>query len=210
MQSDVDDWASHEAQPHGIPPATAHVLFMTISLTSFNHIVLNTHIPLNFWLFRTQVNLPLTDQNGANSSRSDCGLIPIAQQVSLVCSGYAAWLMLVSGSPAAIAQTAYDEALQNFKNELGSKGDVSWLNGQTTMAGILSVVGQARSNAFPDNSRWSKISEGLDAISSRIIYYGGVLDALSQHHPEYVSLAWGAIKFVLMVNEPRRVLEELC
>jgi hypothetical protein len=105
-------------------------------------------------------------------------------------------------SPAAIAQTAYDEALQNFKNELGSKGDVSWLNGQTTMAGILSVVGQARSNAFPDNSRWSKISEGLDAISSRIIYYGGVLDALSQHHPEYVSLAWGAIKFVLMVNEP--------
>jgi hypothetical protein len=149
------------------------------------------------------VNLPLTDQNGADSSRSDCGLIPIAQEVSLVCSGYAAWLMLVSaGSPAAIAQTAYDEALQNFKNGLGSKGDVSWLNGQTTMAGILSVVEQARSNAFSDNSKWSKISEGLNAISSRIIYYGGVLDALSQHHPEYVSLAWGAIKFVLMVNEP--------
>jgi hypothetical protein len=79
MQSDVDDWASHEAQSHGIPPATAHMLFMTISLASFNHIVLNTHMPLDLWLFRIQVFLPLTDQNVADSSRSDCGLIPIAQ-----------------------------------------------------------------------------------------------------------------------------------
>lgn len=40
------------------------------------------------------------------------------------------------------------------------------------------------------------------------MYYGGVLDALSQHHPEYVALAWGAVKFVLMVRirSTRRIL----
>lgn len=36
-------------------------------------------------------------------------------------------------------------------------------------------------------------------VSSWIMFYGQVLDMLSQHHPEYVSLAWGATKFVLMV-----------
>lgn len=68
------------------------------------------------------------------------------------------------------------------------------------MAGVLLVVEQARTRAMPPDSRWSKTSARLDEISSRIVYYGGVLDALSQHHPEYVALAWGAMKFVLMVS----------
>jgi hypothetical protein len=32
------------------------------------------------------------------------------------------------------------------------------------------------------------------------MYYGPVFDMLSQHHPEYVALAWGSVKFVLMVG----------
>jgi hypothetical protein len=39
----------------------------------------------------------------------------------------------------------------------------------------------------------------LAKVSSRILYYGNVLDMISQHHPEYVALAWGSAKFVLMV-----------
>ncbi|KAG9854831.1 hypothetical protein KCU98_g2139, partial [Aureobasidium melanogenum] len=97
-----------------------------------------------------------------------------------------------------LVRAAYDEALRNFKQELGNSEDFAWLNGQTTMAGVLSVVNQARDKAMPPNSRWPKISAKLDEISSKIVYYGGVLDALSQHHPEYVALAWGAMKFVLM------------
>lgn len=108
--------------------------------------------------------------------------------------------MIVSSTPAGVAQAAYDEALRNFEQELGNKEDIAWLNGQTTMTGVLSAVRQARSRACPADSKWTKISARLDEISSRIIFYGGVLDALSQHHPEYVGLAWGAIKFVLMVK----------
>ncbi|KAI0139829.1 hypothetical protein GGR57DRAFT_442035 [Xylariaceae sp. FL1272] len=37
----------------------------------------------------------------------------------------------------------------------------------------------------------------LNRISKGIIYYEKVLDALAQHHAEYVSLVWGAVKFVL-------------
>jgi hypothetical protein len=37
-------------------------------------------------------------------------------------------------------------------------------------------------------------------ISSWIMLYGQVLDVLSQHHPEYLALAWGSVKFILMVR----------
>lgn len=32
------------------------------------------------------------------------------------------------------------------------------------------------------------------------MYYSPVFDMLTQHHPEYVALAWGSVKFVLMVS----------
>jgi hypothetical protein len=40
----------------------------------------------------------------------------------------------------------------------------------------------------------------LNKLSLGIRYYSQALDMLAQHHPEYVALAWGAIKFVLMVR----------
>jgi len=36
-------------------------------------------------------------------------------------------------------------------------------------------------------------------VSKRISYYGNVMDALVQQHPEYVSLAWGTMKLVFGV-----------
>jgi len=32
------------------------------------------------------------------------------------------------------------------------------------------------------------------------MYYGNIFDVLAQHHPEYVALAWGAMKFLLVVS----------
>jgi hypothetical protein len=42
----------------------------------------------------------------------------------------------------------------------------------------------------------------LERCSSRIMYYGKIFDTLAQHHPEYIALAWGAVKLVLMVSQP--------
>lgn len=51
----------------------------------------------------------------------------------------------------------------------------------------------------------SQVKKGLvkwvQGLSVRVLHYGKILDTLSQHHPEYVSLVWGMIKFVLMVSE---------
>ena len=45
----------------------------------------------------------------------------------------------------------------------------------------------------------NKIGRWLSRLSSRICHYGRILDVLVQHHPEYVSLAWGAMKFLFIV-----------
>ena len=32
------------------------------------------------------------------------------------------------------------------------------------------------------------------------MYYGNIFDVFAQHHPEYVALAWGAMKFLFVVS----------
>ncbi|KAH7125898.1 hypothetical protein EDB81DRAFT_201955 [Dactylonectria macrodidyma] len=43
------------------------------------------------------------------------------------------------------------------------------------------------------------------------MFYGQILDVIAQHHPEYVSLAWGTIKFLLVgVLNYETLVKELC
>jgi hypothetical protein len=60
---------------------------------------------------------------------------------------------------------------------------------------------QARYNAKSQ----SKARKWLTKLSSRVIIYGAVLDALVQYDPQYSSLAWGAIKFIFMVASSQLV-----
>ena len=52
---------------------------------------------------------------------------------------------------------------------------------------------------YEKNSKKSKARIWLARCSSRIIYYGNILDVLVQQSPEYVSLIWGGMKFLFMV-----------
>ena len=59
---------------------------------------------------------------------------------------------------------------------------------------------------YEDKSKQDKHAEmkqSLERLSARIMYYGKVMDTLAQHHPEYVALVWGAMKFVLTVSHPK-------
>jgi hypothetical protein len=47
--------------------------------------------------------------------------------------------------------------------------------------------------------RDSKALKWATRLSSKIMFYGQILDVIFQHHPEYVSLAWGTMKFLLVV-----------
>jgi len=59
---------------------------------------------------------------------------------------------------------------------------------------------EARYNAAAGTAKKS-IYRCMSKISSWIMHYSQILDTLSQHHPEYLSLAWGAMKFVLLVSQ---------
>lgn len=52
------------------------------------------------------------------------------------------------------------------------------------------------------NDSKSTAKSWLYKFSRRIHYYSQVLDVMVQHHPEYVSLAWGTMKFLFIVGTP--------
>ena len=74
------------------------------------------------------------------------------------------------------------------------------MEGKTTIQDVRSVVEKAKEK-YESSSTETNARRYLRIFSARIMYYGQVFDMLSQHHPEYVALAWGSVKFVLMVGQ---------
>ena len=72
------------------------------------------------------------------------------------------------------------------------------------MQDVVLAVQQAK-DEYDARKRKSKAGEYMVAFSKRVMMYGAIMDTLSQHHPEYVSLAWGAMKFVFIVCVSRHV-----
>ncbi|RYO32752.1 hypothetical protein AA0111_g4532 [Alternaria arborescens] len=99
-----------------------------------------------------------------------------------------------------IAVEAYQTAIEHLKNELDISLNVpvpSKFN--ASVKDVFSVVETAKKE-YEDRSREHKhtgMKQSLERLSSRIMYYGKVMDTLAQHHPEYVALVWGAMKLVL-------------
>lgn len=107
-----------------------------------------------------------------------------------------------------IAREAYDDAVTYFEQELTHDSNKhAWIRAQTNVQDVLDTVQKARALYTLNNA--TKARRHVVALSSRIHYYGGVFDALAQHHPEYVALAWGAIKFVVhgVLNHAELVVE---
>jgi len=46
----------------------------------------------------------------------------------------------------------------------------------------------------------AKLRLWLTGLSEKIMYYSNVFDVMVQHHPEYVSLAWGTFKLIFIVS----------
>ena len=66
---------------------------------------------------------------------------------------------------------------------------------------VFTMVETAKTE-YDGKSRGRKhtgMRQSLERLSSRIMYYGKVMDTLAQHHPEYVALVWGAMKLILTV-----------
>jgi hypothetical protein len=86
-----------------------------------------------------------------------------------------------------------------FRAEVSEGECAKWLNGSNTIFDVEKVVISAKEK-YEKKSPKSRAKKWLTTCSSRLMYYSVIMDTLSQHHPEYVSLAWGAIKFVFIVS----------
>jgi hypothetical protein len=99
-----------------------------------------------------------------------------------------------------LAREAYQDAVAFFDKELTSdETKRRWLKGYQSINEIQEVVNDARAK-YNSSSKNKKLQLWLERLSESLMYYGAVLDTLAQHHPEYVSLAWGTVKFVFVVR----------
>jgi hypothetical protein len=106
------------------------------------------------------------------------------------------------------AQTALQETREICKHIIATDSRLQQCEASDhSLKAVLDVVEEAR--AKYDNHKQSKARKWLARLCSRISLYGLALDMLAQHHPEYVALAWGTMKFLIQV--PCHILrKELC
>ncbi|PSN67616.1 hypothetical protein BS50DRAFT_522257 [Corynespora cassiicola Philippines] len=109
------------------------------------------------------------------------------------------WIGVSGTSNAAVQERdIYQKAFNRFSTHPEiSKLNVDLVSQATTLQDLEHVVNTV-SRGY-DSSRNHKLRRWLERFSSRLIYYAKVFDVLAQHHPEYVSLAWGAMKFLFIV-----------
>ncbi|RKK22269.1 hypothetical protein BFJ66_g1351 [Fusarium oxysporum f. sp. cepae] len=115
---------------------------------------------------------------------------------------FQSWYKGDDASKAGIAQEAFKSVKKHFEQSNSLSGDEKALLGKKSS---LQDVEKAVSDAFAKyeaKSEASKTRKWLQKASESICHYGQVLDVFVQHHPEYVSLAWGLMKvmFISVVN----------
>jgi hypothetical protein len=98
------------------------------------------------------------------------------------------------------AEQAYKDALSTF--QIGSRdhkkfGKIDQIQSITELEGILTST----KNKYEKRNENKKIKQWLERLSARICFYGRIFDVLVQHHPEYVSLAWGLMKVMFVVSQ---------
>ena len=99
-----------------------------------------------------------------------------------------------------LAKDAFEDAIARFKLDLTNDPKKQDLAGSATcLKDVQAVVDDAKVK-YDKRHKNEKVRKWLGKISAGVRHYGNVMDVLVQHHPEYVSLAWGAMKFFFVVS----------
>lgn len=72
-------------------------------------------------------------------------------------------------------------------------------NNATSLQDLQDILAKARAK-YEVSHKNETTKKWLGKIATRLQYYGTIMDVLVQHHPEYVALAWGAMKFLFVVS----------
>ena len=139
--------------------------------------------------------------------RDSCGLAHDARDTRMVqrskcrvcCNVSHRFCMLTtSRSSVEIIRGAHDEAVAIFTEVLTEdERKRIWCGNYLSMKDVLDAVNTSK--AIYESKPNSKARKWLSILSSRVTHYGGIMDILVQHHPEYTSFAWGAMKFLFIV-----------
>ncbi len=102
------------------------------------------------------------------------------------------------------AQEAFHKAVDIFSSTITEDPEKkAAVQGGTSLEDVRRMVLEAKAR-YDTAHEHSKISKWLSRFANRVQFYGNVLDVLVQHHPQYVSLAWGAMKFLFVVSRQSR------
>ena len=98
-----------------------------------------------------------------------------------------------------VLANVFAEAKLIFEDALcENEKDKAWIISQASIDDVIRVVGDAQDAYRAKHT--SKAWKWLAQFSNRMTYYGSILDVMVQHHPEYVSLAGGAMNFLFIVS----------
>ncbi|KAI0411408.1 hypothetical protein F5X98DRAFT_54705 [Xylaria grammica] len=96
-------------------------------------------------------------------------------------------------------RAAYTDALVIFKEALTKdpvkKRLAEQMLSTSTLEDVFNAVLEAKKQS-EKAFRSPRLRECLEAFAQRVLHYGNIMDVLVQHHPEFVSLAWGALRFI--------------
>jgi hypothetical protein len=109
------------------------------------------------------------------------------------------WYLSSPGNPLPnSAEQAYKEAIVTFNIDPRKYGKLDKIQQLRSFVELEKFLNNLRLQ-YERRHENNKISRWLSRLSSRICHYGRIFDVLVQHHPEYVSLAWGAMKLLFVV-----------
>ena len=99
-----------------------------------------------------------------------------------------------------VAQEAFNQAVEIFGSTITKDSQkTAAVRSATSIDDVRRTVLEAKT-LYDTAHEDSKVSKWLSKFSNRVNFYGSIMDILVQHHPEYVSLAWGAMKFLFVVS----------
>jgi hypothetical protein len=96
-------------------------------------------------------------------------------------------------------EDAFAEAKSRFSSILGKdQWKVAFVNSKSSVEEVRTIVAKSMEK-YESQKALSKSKKWLRSFSQKVEIYGDVLDVLVQHHPQYVALVWGAMKFLFTV-----------
>ena len=98
------------------------------------------------------------------------------------------------------AREAFAEGVRIFSSTLTKDPQKICLARQAScMEDVQSAVVDAKAR-YDSGRQNHNVSMWLSKLSTRVGYYGNIMDVLVQHDPQYAALAWGAMKFLFVVR----------